>query len=190
MSNYNYDMKRKAASELIEKAVIIKRAKSPDDIKKIDSQREMSLYVGTALVDLLTKHKSKEEIGFQDWASQIYDYEYLMISLLVLLASPKVLEKLDSSVQKTIATKINKLLYFFKTINEGFTLEWLDHVLVTQYHPEEAVLDRMIERYSFSNVDTPDGNFFSFDYRIHKKRYEKMKEIFVSLNSKELLSGK
>ena len=189
MSNDSYKNKKELASELIKKAIIIRESRW-DFKNNIDPIYEMSHHVGLELVHLLENSKEYDTIGFTDWGFELYKLKDLMKSLLVLLATPGVLEKLDSSSQEIAAIKIDRLHTFFTCIEEGYILEWLNYMVVTELTPKEDFLDMMISNYDFKSTNTKGANFFSFEYKIHKERYEKMGEAFVRLNSKELLSGK
>ncbi len=150
----------------------------------------MSFYVGIQLMYLLENNKHEAKGMSTDWGSEINEFKSLMSNILVLLATPGILKRLHKGYRESAAYKIEKLIDFFTLIDEGNTLVWMDYLKTTHTSSPEQILDQKIKYYTFKNSDTNESNFFSFNYSIHKKRYEKMREIFASLNSRELLSGK
>jgi hypothetical protein len=171
MKNYNEQIRRKEiAIELIKQAVLIKETTFGSPMKEIDVMKEMTDEAGMALGYLLKF--GKEENDMADWSSWMYEWKIFIQDLLVLLAKPGVLKKLRKYQQPMAAKKLEHLISFFQSIDEKYTNQWLDFIMLKSIGTNnEEYLSHLVNYYRFSENE---NNFFTHDYIREKKWFEKM----------------
>jgi hypothetical protein len=107
-----------------------------------------------------------------DWSSWMYEWKIFIQDLLVLLAKPGVLKKLRKHQQPMAAKKLEQLISFFQSIDEKYTNQWLDFIMLKSIGTNnEEYLSHLVNYYRFSENE---NNFFTHDYIREKKWFEKM----------------
>lgn len=165
------------AIELIKQSIEIKEI--PFKNHGVDIVNKMTHTIGENLIYLLQNY---EISPLTDWETKIHGYREFLYQLLLLLAKPGVLEKLDEHEQKTAADKLESLISFFRDLPGGYTKEYLDYFAIDHFGHDlqKEDLEKTIDYYDFKKVcnDAPGSSTAWWPYTIDSGRLEQMKKFF------------
>lgn len=147
--------KAEQAINMVKEAVVLSELKiktGGKTAKDIDPIETMSGSVGSQLIFLVANEDEQYKVNV-DWDARLWSWGHFMKQLLVLIGRPGVLDQLAKSERETASLRISKLYDFFTLIQDGYTKEWLQYVVLTDYPSEqtEKAINRVTEYYDFEN---------------------------------------
>ncbi len=130
--------KRNKIAQAIEEAYANEAKKHAFNVEDgINPINDMSMDTGIELAYLFSKYNTDCD-PMTDWSSKMYDFEFLIKDLLVLIGKPGVLKKLHPSTQKKASFHLMKLLTFFQSLNDkDTTCDWLTWLMYDQFNGDK-----------------------------------------------------
>ncbi len=168
MSNQTPDYK--AVQKMIKQAVILRAAKisSRSISEKIKPFQEMTDSVSTQLYELLRK----DDEGYNDWGSRLWEYKNLLQQMLILLAKPGVLSLLPQHFQEKAADMLDNLIDFFHFIDHDDTHALLDYERCSYIHNNPEELQRILDYYDFDKRREHEHNSHYFGDLAREEEWE------------------